>query len=284
MGPRQRLPIFDTHELRDFLAEPGPPLPGRAAGVVHPCGQRQRRGHHPAGRLAPAAVLRARPGQDGRPARRRHRPRAARHLPASGRPRPVPDRRVPRPHRPPGLTAPWTRAGCSAPAGRAAPAPPAPASSRDAEDHGAVGLLEELGRRWYRLAHDSLPVPAPSGMHVLGDLAERFSQARRILNVVTDRYLFAFRDRWFRRRWLVQQGDGIADGQRPPVTISARRPPLPRRARCTPAVVSASRWRHGGQIRTPMHSTAPTASAGRAATTGRRPGSRRCAWRRPAPA
>jgi hypothetical protein len=47
------------------------------------------------------------------------------------------------------------------------------------------------------VAHQSLPVPAPAGLHVLGELAERFGQARRVLNVVTDRHLFPFRDRWF---------------------------------------------------------------------------------------
>lgn len=28
-------------------------------------------------------------------------------------------------------------------------------------------------------------------------MAERFGQARRVLNLVTDRYLFPFRARWF---------------------------------------------------------------------------------------
>jgi hypothetical protein len=32
---------------------------------------------------------------------------------------------------------------------------------------------------------------------VLSELAERFIDARRILNVVTDRYLFPFRAQWF---------------------------------------------------------------------------------------
>jgi hypothetical protein len=62
---------------------------------------------------------------------------------------------------------------------------------------GPVDLLEHLGRRWYRLAHDAIPAPVPRDVRVLGELAERFNQARRILNVVTDRYLFPFRDRWF---------------------------------------------------------------------------------------
>ena len=75
-----------------------------------------------------------------------------------------------------------------------APAASAPLALGDA---GAVGLLEQLGRRWYRLAHDAIPPPLPADVQVLAELAERFGQARRILNVVTHRFLFQFRDRWF---------------------------------------------------------------------------------------
>jgi len=34
---------------------------------------------------------------------------------------------------------------------------------------------------------------------VLATIAEHFSDARRILNVVTDRYLFPLREQWFGR-------------------------------------------------------------------------------------
>ena len=64
-------------------------------------------------------------------------------------------------------------------------------------DAHAVDLFEELGRRWYRLAHDLVPAPVPATVDVLSELAERFIDARRILNVVTDRYLFPFRAQWF---------------------------------------------------------------------------------------
>jgi hypothetical protein len=61
---------------------------------------------------------------------------------------------------------------------------------------GGVALLERLGRRWYRLAYQSAPVrTAP--LRVMDEVAERFGQARRILNLVTDSYLFPFRARWF---------------------------------------------------------------------------------------
>ena len=64
------------------------------------------------------------------------------------------------------------------------------------EPAGAVALLEHLGRRWYRLACDT--APSPSGaMRVVAEVAERFRQARRVLNLVTDRHLFVLRDRWF---------------------------------------------------------------------------------------
>jgi hypothetical protein len=62
---------------------------------------------------------------------------------------------------------------------------------------GAVDLLESLGRRWYRLAAASVPPPRSRDLEVVAELAERFVQARRVLNLVTDRYLFPFRDQWF---------------------------------------------------------------------------------------
>lgn len=62
-------------------------------------------------------------------------------------------------------------------------------------DAGAVTLLEALGRRWYRLASTTAPVRTDA-MRVVDDIGERFHQARRILNVVTERHLFPFRDRW----------------------------------------------------------------------------------------
>jgi hypothetical protein len=61
---------------------------------------------------------------------------------------------------------------------------------------GGVALLERLGQRWYRLACASAPVrTAP--LRVVEEVAERFDQARRVLNLVTDSYLMPFRSRWF---------------------------------------------------------------------------------------
>ncbi|HLJ69269.1 MAG TPA: hypothetical protein VKX16_18085, partial [Chloroflexota bacterium] len=57
-----------------------------------------------------------------------------------------------------------------------------------------VSLLEEVGRRAYHLAWKGAESGATS---VLRDLAEGFGQARRVLNHLTDHYLFAHRSRWF---------------------------------------------------------------------------------------
>jgi hypothetical protein len=68
-----------------------------------------------------------------------------------------------------------------------------------AGDGGAVGLLDQLGRRWYAAAYELLPRPVPAGMAVIGDLPARFGEARRILNHLTEHHLFARRERFFGR-------------------------------------------------------------------------------------
>jgi hypothetical protein len=50
-------------------------------------------------------------------------------------------------------------------------------------------LLEHLGARWYRTARDLAPVPT-ARIAVVGEVADRFRQARRVLNHIADRYLF----------------------------------------------------------------------------------------------
>ena len=61
-------------------------------------------------------------------------------------------------------------------------------------------LLEHLGSRWYIAAVASatssgLPVTAP--LAVAGHIGEHFGDARRVVNAVTDRYLFPVREQWF---------------------------------------------------------------------------------------
>jgi hypothetical protein len=60
---------------------------------------------------------------------------------------------------------------------------------------GLGGLLRVLGPRWYRLA--AARSPLPSVRRALDDAAEGFEHARRFLTLLTDRYLFPLRDRWF---------------------------------------------------------------------------------------
>ncbi|HKA05423.1 MAG TPA: hypothetical protein VKD67_13880 [Acidimicrobiales bacterium] len=62
----------------------------------------------------------------------------------------------------------------------------------------AFELLELLGSRWYRLTVRLSAAPSAS-VEVLAAMAEHFTDARRILNVVTDTYLFPLREQWFGR-------------------------------------------------------------------------------------
>ena len=61
---------------------------------------------------------------------------------------------------------------------------------------GAVGLLEQLGQQWYRLALERASVPTMS-VQVLASVGDHFVDARRVLNHLTDQHLFPFRARWF---------------------------------------------------------------------------------------
>ena len=59
----------------------------------------------------------------------------------------------------------------------------------------AIELLEQLGARWYRAAYGLAPVRT-ARLDVVADVAGRFQQARRVLNHVADRYLFATDHPW----------------------------------------------------------------------------------------
>jgi hypothetical protein len=65
------------------------------------------------------------------------------------------------------------------------------------EPPGAVGLLQRVGRRSYRAVAQVIHGPELDTAAVLPHVAERFSDARRVLNFVTDRHLFPVRDMWF---------------------------------------------------------------------------------------
>jgi hypothetical protein len=60
-----------------------------------------------------------------------------------------------------------------------------------------VSVLEALGPRWYRLAVRQVRGPLTGTMRATADVAAHFPDARRILNFVTDRFLFPFRSGWF---------------------------------------------------------------------------------------
>jgi len=60
----------------------------------------------------------------------------------------------------------------------------------------ALDLLEYLGARWYRAALATAPVTT-ARLAVAGEVAGRFRQARRVLNHVADRYLLGPGSTWF---------------------------------------------------------------------------------------
>jgi hypothetical protein len=62
--------------------------------------------------------------------------------------------------------------------------------------HDGVWLLEQLGRRAYRIARQGADRHAAMA-GVLAEVSENFAAARRVLNFLTDRYLFPMRRQWF---------------------------------------------------------------------------------------
>jgi len=68
-----------------------------------------------------------------------------------------------------------------------------------AGDGNPVALLGQLGRRWYMAAFRLLPAPVPANVAVISEMPERFDDARRILSVIAERFLFPHRETWFGR-------------------------------------------------------------------------------------
>lgn len=62
---------------------------------------------------------------------------------------------------------------------------------------GALRLLERLGRRSYRAVACSARAPASETARAVAEVADRFGEARRVLNVLTDRHLFPLRNARF---------------------------------------------------------------------------------------
>jgi hypothetical protein len=59
-----------------------------------------------------------------------------------------------------------------------------------------IQLLEHLGQRWYRQASELAPVTTTQ-LAVVAQVAERFRDARRVLNHITDRYFARIGNPWF---------------------------------------------------------------------------------------
>ena len=71
-----------------------------------------------------------------------------------------------------------------------------PADREQSEGRDGIWLLEQLGRRAYRIAQQGADRGAPMA-GVLGEVSENFAVARRVLNFMTDRYLYPMRRQWF---------------------------------------------------------------------------------------
>jgi hypothetical protein len=186
VGPRQRLPVFDVASLRDFLADPLRRLflvellasfTSVASGSTW---ERTRRGwrRRRFSELDPVrlASLLEVVGEAERPGVYRRLGDIALFLTGV-----FPDHTA-------------ERGGGARDAGRLVrllaatgdgPGTPPP----ETEHLGAVGLLEHLGARWYRCA-TATGAPATATARALPAGRERFRQARRVLNVVSESTLF----------------------------------------------------------------------------------------------
>jgi hypothetical protein len=192
VGPRQRLPLFDPDRLSGFLGEPALRLfiAELLASYTHVASgsvmvrDRHRWRRHRFSELDPvrlASLLEVVPEED-RPGIYRRLGDLALFLTGV-----FPDR-----------SATWSLS----PVNAARLASSGAAEDRVREEafedgRGTLEFLEELGRRWYRLAYTSASSPQTYSLRVVANVAERFNDARRVLNVITDRHLFPFRAQWF---------------------------------------------------------------------------------------
>jgi len=70
------------------------------------------------------------------------------------------------------------------------------ADREQSEGRDGIWLLEQLGRRAYRIAQQGADHRAAMA-GVLAEVSENFAAARRVLNFLTDRYLYPTRRQWF---------------------------------------------------------------------------------------
>ena len=210
-GPRQRVPLFDAPDLRDFLSSPA-----RRLFLAELLASFTRvRGGVTSGQYAAAAgtaggpgAVTARPGSLGGSRGRRPRrlsefdlPRMARQL-----------EEVPEADRPgvyrrlgdvalflTGVFPDYAVAHALGPvsAERLLRAARVPAWERDQLAAApALDLFEYLGAQWYRAAW-ALARTRTASLGVVAEVADRFRQARRVLNHIADRRLFPEGNPWF---------------------------------------------------------------------------------------
>lgn len=188
-GPRQRVPLFDAPELRDFLGSPARRLflAELLASFTRAAGGQYR------------AVVRGRPR-----ARRFSELDLAR---MAGQLETVPEADRPGIYRRLGDVAlfltgvfpDYAVAHALGPVSatrllRAAQVPPR--QHEQLTTAPAIDLFEYLGARWYRVAWSLAPART-ARLAVVADVADRFRQARRVLNHIADRCLFPTGNPWF---------------------------------------------------------------------------------------
>jgi hypothetical protein len=185
-GPRQRVPLFDAPELRDFLRSPV-----RRLFLAELLGSFTR---NASGRYLTRGRQRTRRFSDLDPVR------------LAGMLDTVPDADRPGVYRRLGdialfLTGVFpdyaqTYALGPVSAARLLRLAGIPAPQRDQLAAApAIELLEHLGAQWYRAAWSQAPVRTPR-LAVVAEVADRFRQARRVLNHIADHRLFAQGNPW----------------------------------------------------------------------------------------
>ena len=188
-GPRQRVPLFDAPDLRDFLGSPARRLflAELLASFTRAAGGQYR------------AVVR------GRPRTRRFSEldlaRTAAQLDT------VPEADRPGVYRRLGdvalfLTGVFPDYAAAHALGPVSAARLLSAAQVPARQHEqltaapAIELFEYLGARWYRVAWSLAPART-ARLAVVAEVADRFRQARRVLNHIADRCLFPQGNPWF---------------------------------------------------------------------------------------
>jgi hypothetical protein len=196
-GKRQRVPLFDAPELRDFLGSPA-----RRLFLAELLGSFTR--NAPGPYRAAAAGRPARPARGARGSRRFSELDLAR---MAGLLDAVPEAERAGVYRRLGDVAlfltgvfpDYAVAHALGPvsAARLLAAARAPARQHDQMAAApAIDLFEYLGARWYRAASGLAPART-ARLAVVAEVADRFRQARRVLNHIADRWLFPAGNPWF---------------------------------------------------------------------------------------